>query len=147
VIFGDTGPTLSLWFNGDVALERRTLAVLDSALVHARAYDVASAPERWHLAGNRRAGDVIIVGELGYVVTRSTSDTLIDLGTHGWDPAERDMGGIFVAAGPQVRNVGVIPAFDNVNVFPFLAALLELRHAPPTDGDPRVLTPLLRSMR
>jgi hypothetical protein len=44
-----------------------------------------------------------------------------------------------------VRASGRIPAFENVHVFPFLAAMLGLQHVPRTDGDPRVLAPYLRA--
>jgi alkaline phosphatase D len=136
---------MSLWFGGDSVMQRRTLAALAQGLAHARAYAIAETPARWHLDGNRRAGDAIVVGDLGYIVTKSATDTLIDQGTHGWDPAEQEMQGIFFAAGPQVRHAGArIPPFDNVDVYPFLAGLLRLEHAPRTDGDPRVLGPYLR---
>jgi predicted AlkP superfamily pyrophosphatase or phosphodiesterase len=141
---GDIGPTMSLWFGGDSVLARRTLASLNARLTHAHAYARGETPERWHLAGNPRAGDVIVVADLGYVVAASASDRWLDRGSHGWDPENALMHGIFIAAGPQVRRAGVIPAFENVHVFPFLASLLGLTHAPATDADPRVLSPYLR---
>jgi hypothetical protein len=99
---------------------------------------------RWHVDGNRRAGDVIVVGALGYVIVKSPADPVIDIGNHGWDPGEEEMHGIFVAAGPQVKHAGTIPAFENVSVYSFLAALLQLEHVPPSDGDASVLHAMLR---
>ena len=145
VRLGDNGPTMSIWFGGDDALARRAVDALGTRLTHARAYVRGATPERWHLDGNPRGGDAIVVADLGYVVVKGATDRFLDTGTHGWDPSYPEMHGIFLAAGPQVRRAGRIPAFDNVHVFPFLAALLGLEHVPPTDGDMRVLAPYLRS--
>jgi hypothetical protein len=54
------------------------------------------------------------------------------------------MQGIFLAAGPNVRALGTIPSFENVNVYPFVAALLHLEHVPKVDGDISVLGGALR---
>jgi hypothetical protein len=145
VRLGDNGPTMSMWFDGDASLARRTLDALDRSLTHAKAYARGATPPSWHLDGNARGGDVIIAGELGYVLVKGASDVFLDVGTHGWDPSYPEMHGIVLAAGPHVRRAGRIPAFDNVHVFPFLAALLGLEHAPRTDGDARVLAPYLRT--
>jgi len=145
VRFGDNGPVMSIWLNGDAAFARRTLDVLEHALTHAHAYARGATPARWHLDGNPRGGDIVVAADLGYVLVRGATDHFGDVGTHGWDPAYQEMQGIFIAAGPQVRRAGRIPAFESVHVYPFLAALLGLEHAPRTDGDPRVLAPYLRS--
>jgi hypothetical protein len=144
VQMGDNGPVMSLWFGGDSALARRTLAVLEGGLSHARAYARGATPARWHIDGNVRGGDVLVVAEPGYIVARSAGDRVLDRGTHGWDSNDPLMHGIFVAAGPQIRASGTIPAFESVHIYPFLAALLRLQRAPQVDGDPAVLAPYLR---
>ena len=143
VQMGDNGPTMSLWFGGDSALARRALAAL-RGLPHARAFARADTPREWHLAANPRVGEVLVVADPGWVVAKGAGDRVLDLGNHGWDPADGAMHGIFIAAGPQVARAGSIPAFENVHVYPFLAALLRLERAPRGDGDPAVLAPYLR---
>ena len=54
---------------------------------------------------------------------------------------------VTVAAGPRIASAGVIPAFENVHVYPFLAALLRLERAPRGDADASVLAPYLRRGR
>ena len=147
VQMGDNGPTMSMWLGGDSALARRALDALNAGLAHARAYSPASAPARWHLAENPRAGDVLVVAEPGYVVAKSAADRVLDRGNHGWDPIDPAMHGIFIAAGPQIAARGTISAFENVHVYSFLTALLRLERAPAGDGDPRVLAPYLRAAR
>jgi predicted AlkP superfamily pyrophosphatase or phosphodiesterase len=135
----DNGPTMSLWFGGDAARVARARAALATALAHADVYGRNDIPARLHLAGNPRAGDLLLVAWPGNILQRRASDKAPALGAHGYDPAWEDMQGIFIAAGPNVRNAGVIPAFENVNVYPFIAALLRLQHVPVVDGSIDVL--------
>ena len=140
----DNGPTISLWFNGDTARLARARAVLDAGLAHAHAYLRADTPLRWHVRDNVRAGDLLAVADEGYILQWRATDKAPSTGAHGYDPALPDMQGIFLAAGPNVKPLGLIPAFENVNVYPFLAALLRLDRVPASDGDLRVLAGALR---
>ncbi len=56
-------------------------------------------------------------------------------GAHGFDPLDADMQAIFVARGPAIRPGVVLPAFDNVSVYPLLARLLDI---PPASNDGRL---------
>jgi predicted AlkP superfamily pyrophosphatase or phosphodiesterase len=130
----DNGPTMSLWFNGDSARVRRAHAVLDASMPHAHAYYRTETPERWRMRANPRIGDLLLVADEGWILLRRGSDKAPTAGAHGYDPALPDMQGIFLAAGPNVRRLGTIPAFENVDVYPFLAALLQLDGVPVVDG-------------
>jgi predicted AlkP superfamily pyrophosphatase or phosphodiesterase len=136
----DNGPTMSLWFAGrDAARIARARSVLAAALAHADVYTREEVPARLHLAGNARGGDLLLVGWPGNILLRRASDRYTSLGAHGFDPAWEDMHGIFIAAGPNVRAAGRIPRFENVNIYPFLAALLRLEKVPAVDGSLEVL--------
>ena len=140
----DNGPTMSIWFDGDSLRIRAARASFEKGLQHAHAFLRTETPERWHLRDNVRAGDVLIVADAGYFLQRRASDKPPNPGQHGYDPALPDMHGIFLAAGPGVRARGVIPAFENVNVYPFVAALLHLERVPRVDGELGVLRSVLR---
>lgn len=130
----DNGATMSLWFGADSVRLRHARAVLDTSLGgHARAYFRSETPERWRIRDNPRAGDLLLVADEGYVLQRRAMGRAPSRGAHGYDPALADMQGIFLAAGPNVRPLGVIAPFENVHVYPFLAALLKLT-APRVDG-------------
>ena len=144
ILASDNGPTMSLWFNGDAARLGRARTALAAELAHADVYRRDSIPARFHTAGNPRIGDLLLVAWPGMVLQRRLTDRAPTAGAHGFDPAWEDMWGIFVAAGPNVAPAGRIPAFENVNVYPFIAALLQLEHRPPIDGDARVLGGLVR---
>jgi len=52
------------------------------------------------------------------------------------------MHGLFVAAGPAVRRGVVVAPFENIHIYDFLCAILELTPAK-NDGDPAVTRPFL----
>jgi alkaline phosphatase D len=86
----------------------------------------------------------LVVAEEDYVLLRRSTDKITARGAHGYDPQVTDMQAIFLAAGPNVRPLGRIPAFENVNVYPFLAALLRLDRPPVVDGNASVLGSILK---
>ena len=130
----DNGPVMSLWLWGDTARIGTAHRVLARALGNADVYRRDEIPERMHLAGNPRAGDLLLVARPGWMLRRRGSDRPPEGGAHGHDPSFRDMHGIFIAAGPNVRRAGLVPSIDNVDVYGFIAALLKLDRVPKTDG-------------
>jgi predicted AlkP superfamily pyrophosphatase or phosphodiesterase len=147
----DNGPVLALWFNGDTARRERVYAALRDGLAadggRARAYRRAETPARWAVRGEPRAGDVLVVADSGFFPypRAAPAGYVPSPGDHGWDPeVVRSLDAVFVAAGPGVRAAGTVAAFENVHVYPFLAALLGVRPAPDVDGDARVLKGVLR---
>jgi alkaline phosphatase D len=136
------GEVGSLWFDDSTRMEASYKA-LSRGLRHARVYRRSELPARWHVDGNPRIGDLVIVPELGYTV-RERRGRAPAGGGHGYPPEHAEMRGIFLAAGARVRPAGVIPAFENVHIYPFLAALLRLEPAPGIDGRLEVLSPTIR---
>ncbi|WP_235364669.1 alkaline phosphatase family protein [Sphingomonas sp. ERG5] len=51
-------------------------------------------------------------------------------GNHGYDPVDPTMAALFVANGPAFRHGLMIPAFDNINVYPMLARVLGVKGEP-----------------
>lgn len=142
ILFGDNGPAMSLWFGGDSARMLRAHAALTTT--NSTAYLRREAPARWHLGDNLRMGDLLVTGQAGYTLKWRPSDPAPSIGSHGYDPALPDMLGIFLAAGPGIRRGTRIPAFENVQLYAFLAALLRLERLPPVDGPLGVLRAALR---
>ncbi len=103
-------------------------------------------PERWHYGTHPRIPPIVCLMDEGW-------DALYpgwqakrrpgDRGSHGFDPALPSMRATFVAHGPAFRAGTVLPAFDNVDVYPLLAHLLRLPPAA-NDGDLAPLRPALR---
>lgn len=116
------------------AAERRLLGA------HAR-YDCwrkAELPPRWHYGRHRRVPAIVCQMHEGWdaLPRARLARRAVDAarGSHGFDPALVSMRALFVARGPAFRRGVVIPAFDNVDVYPLLARLVGVAAAE-NDGD------------
>jgi predicted AlkP superfamily pyrophosphatase or phosphodiesterase len=99
-------------------------------------------PEHLHYGRNPRVAAIICVAEIGWTILSGTPPYPVKGGAHGYDPAHADMHALFMAFGPSIRPTETLPLFDNVDVYPLLAALTGI--APlPSDGKPATLAPLL----
>lgn len=136
--FAEFGPVSNLFVNGGAARARGVRDEINRKLRHGRAYLRLEVPRRLHFNTDPRIGDVVVIMEEPYelVLPRDPGAGPPKPGQHGWDPSSPAMHGIFLAAGPGVRKGAVVPAFENVQVYPLLGELLGLRSLPRADGLP-----------
>jgi predicted AlkP superfamily pyrophosphatase or phosphodiesterase len=127
--------------------QRYAYATLLQPHAHMQCWRRTEIPARFHYGTNPRIPPIVCLAEPGWVIT--TSKWLADRashfsrGEHGYDNALPDMGALFVANGPAFRHGARVPAFDNVDVYPLLAHLLQIRPAR-NDGNPQTMRGLLR---
>ena len=118
-------------------------AQLDAGMPNAEVYRSHEAPERLHLNGHPRFGDLVVVPEEGYTVgigpRRGSSR-----GMHGWDPRFRSMHGNFLVKGPGIDPGTRLPRLEGVDIYPFMARVLGLEPAEGIEGDPGALAALPR---
>jgi predicted AlkP superfamily pyrophosphatase or phosphodiesterase len=117
-------------------------------LPHAKAYQPAELPPRFHITANPRNPPVWIVPEEGgEIYFRARFDSYhgkMNPGEHGYDNALASMRGILIANGPAFRSDGaVIEPVENIYVYNALCAASKLTPAP-NDGDDRLVRALLR---
>ena len=137
------GPELMLWL--DEAAADSLDAILDASLPPSvRSYTRDELPARWHTGTNPRTPPLTLVAERPALVGLPRHFERGWGGVHGYAPEDPTMGGIFLAAGPQIAARGRIAAFENVHIYPFLTTLLGLRPNPDIDGEAAVLAPILR---
>ncbi|HSH45657.1 MAG TPA: alkaline phosphatase family protein, partial [Longimicrobiales bacterium] len=134
-----------LYFDGDETRLFDIYETLRDRLEHATVHFPEELPARWHYGESRRVGELVVVGDEGWMVASREGRPWNGGGMHGWDPAQPAMHGIFLAAGPSVRPGPQLEAFENVHVYPFAAALAGLEPAPGIDGDLAVLAEHLRA--
>jgi predicted AlkP superfamily pyrophosphatase or phosphodiesterase len=115
----------------------------------AKDYDVYLAthmPGRWHYNKKEdrynRTGDIILVAHAPKVFKLSPRS--LPVATHGFDPANPLMRATFYAWGPAFRANLKIQGFENINVYPLIAAILQLKITDPIDGKLIVLKPILK---
>ncbi len=136
---------------GLLAPKRGRTASLERALAKAHPHlHVArkeKTPASFHFRTHRRIPGLVIWADLGWAIFRTAADrdaTRRDFpgGAHGYDPAEHDMQGLFVASGPSFKKGLKTPPLDNVDVYPLLAHLLGIPAAP-NDGNPESTAAML----
>jgi alkaline phosphatase D len=113
-----------------------------------KVYRRADLPASLHFDTNPREGDPVIVPNGPFTIRAQSSTVEGDPnkphGAHGFNPRTMpEMKAIFFAFGPDVRSGVQLKPFENVNIYPFLAAILGLI-PPDVDGSLDVLRPALK---
>ncbi|KAI7856861.1 alkaline-phosphatase-like protein [Circinella umbellata] len=108
---------------------------------HFQVYLRENVPERFHYSKNERIAPIVAIPDVGYSII-SHKDYKIDSGLdyrprgiHGYDNLAPEMRAIFMARGPKIEMMypqagTVVSPFFNVEVYGFLARLLNLNEAP-----------------
>jgi arylsulfatase A-like enzyme len=141
----DPGPNVNLHVQGGVARARVLRDSINRRMRHGRAYLRGEIPARLHYSADPRIGDLVVIMEDHFTIGRADRPPREGSGMHGWDPANLSMHAIFVASGPGIPSGRTIPAFPNVDVYPYIAELLGLRAASNIDGHSGRLRTLIRS--
>lgn len=112
---------------------------------HMQCWSKRDIPARFQFGRNPRVGKIFCLAESGWEVMQGKPSWLGNLGDHGFDNQDPNMTALFVASGPAIRAGAPVPAgFDNIDVYPLLAALIGV--APlPSDGNAETLRPILRT--
>ena len=123
-------------------------AALAAALLkpqeHMQCWRKGEMPARFHYGQNARVPQFICSADVGwFIVPGAEPDRFPKGGTHGYDNFAPDMQAVFIAAGPAFKQGVVLPAFDNVNVYPLLMKLINIP-ALPSDGS---LAPVAAGLR
>lgn len=110
---------------------------------HMQCWRKQDIPARLAYGRNPRVAGFLCLAEPGWnIVFGDDAINKLKGGNHGYDNAVPEMAAIFIATGPAFRRGVVLPAFDNVDVYPLVMRLLNL--APlPSDGDIAPLLPAL----
>lgn len=123
-------------------------AVLATALLqphpHMQCWRKGNIPAALHYGQNPRVPAFVCLAEPGWMIWGMPPQTPVKLGgMHGYDPAAPEMAATFVAIGPAFKSGAVVPAFDNVDVYPLLMRLIGVKPLP-SDGTPKTLAKTLR---
>lgn len=107
------------------------------SLQHGKAYLKADIPAHLHFNNSDRIAPIFIIADLGYLITISDVwahyPALLTGGSHGWDPINSNMTGIFLAQGSSFQASTTVKEFQNVEVYNLLAKVLGIT-PPPNNG-------------
>lgn len=99
---------------------------------HLKVWKSDNLPKRLHYGKNKRIGDIVILAENRWSISRKKDD-IPSGGTHGYDNKNKDMQGIFYAIGPAFKKNYTISTFENIHLYPLMAEILKLKPLK-TDG-------------
>ncbi len=120
---------------------------LKSAAKDYEVYLATNLPARWHYSKKddryNRIGDIILVSYPPKVF--NLNGRHLNPATHGFDPALPVMHATFYAWGPAFKSKMKIKGFENVNIYPLITRILQLKNTDPVDGHIKVLKPILKS--
>jgi predicted AlkP superfamily pyrophosphatase or phosphodiesterase len=139
VRIGFSGPMASLHTIEGGPSAQQIKDRINARLRHGRAYLREELPGRLHFTGTPRAGDVVVIMDESWTLAANPPPigaVRERWGNHGWDPAAQSMRALFMITGPEVRRGLVVPAVENVDVYPLMTELLGLRPADGIDGTP-----------
>jgi predicted AlkP superfamily pyrophosphatase or phosphodiesterase len=141
----DWTPVLAVWPRVEDVDE--VYGRLAGAHPHLSVYRKEEIPERLHYRDSPRVAPIIALADEGW---RVTSRAYLELkggrlaaGDHGYDHELEDMGALFLAAGPGLRQGQVVPPLSNIHIYELMCHLLDLDPAP-NDGSLAAVRHLLR---
>ena len=144
VRISDWSPVLMLSAGKD---SEATIAKLRKA-PHLKVYRKGELPARLHFAASERIPQIIAIADPGWMITtrkRLAERKRPQHGEHGYDNADKDTWGIFIARGPAFRSGKRIRPFANIHIYSALCSILGL-HPAPNDGSLSVLSGVLRAL-
>ena len=110
---------------------------------HMQVYTKNTMPDQFHYNNSKRIFDLVCVADSSWSIYWK-SDDYSNGGTHGYDPANKDMHAIFYASGPAFRKNSIQPTFQNIHLYSLFAQILGLKPAK-TDGDLSEIRKMLKS--
>jgi len=142
-----TGPYAGLHPLADVDPRQLLAGIRAKAPPQLHAYLREEVPEKLHYRDNPRIAPIVLIADLHWNIESKTGwpnrRANYHHGTHGWDPTTTEMGALFIANGPALRRGVKIPAFENIQVYNLLCALLGVQPAA-NDGDDRLAKAAVR---
>ncbi|MDE2156448.1 MAG: alkaline phosphatase family protein [Xanthomonadaceae bacterium] len=126
-------------------------AELEAALLrphaHMTCWKKSRIPARLHYGHNPRVPPLVCSAQVGWLITSRRIAMLHHdrpiHGEHGYDNAAPQMRALFLAHGPAFRRHAVVPEFPNVDVYPLMAHLLDIKPQP-NDGSYDQVRDMLR---
>ena len=137
-----------LFYISNHSLRNKTYNQLKK-IPHFDVYKRENVPHRYSYNMPPRIGDIVLTVHSPYYMKMSrpfVGSQEKSGGTHGYDPfRNKNMQGIFYARGPQIRDKGIISAFQNIHVYPFIMDILGLKVKNKIDGKREVLASYLKN--
>ncbi len=113
---------------------------------HIKVWKPDEVPLYLNYGSNPRVGDLIVVADSAWSITRNQPAKPFTGGTHGYDITDKDIHAIFYAVGPAFKQNYIQPAFQNIHIYSLLAFLLGIKPAE-TDGNLQKVINMLKPVK
>ena len=144
-----SGPYALLYGDNKINLQKvvKDLNKVD----HIKAYLKKDIPERFHFKNHYRIKDILVLADEGWYIqnqaigSNSKAGQYIPKGgTHGYDNQLKSMHALFIASGPSFVSGKQIDPFENVNIYPLICEILNIKPHPDIDGNINNISHILK---
>lgn len=146
----DNGAILDIHPNTGVSIDA-ILEELKPKEHHFKVYTTENTPGFEYSPQNKDWGKIQIIPDYGYYFSKTQriedmkNGGIKAVGVHGYDPKQKDMHGIFYANGPAFKSGFVIPSTQNINIYPLMCDILDLKVPSDVDGNLETIQSVLNS--
>ena len=99
-----------------------------NALEGITAWDKADVPEHLHYGTHENIAPIVVVADSAWSISVSEPGAYVG-GTHGYDPTNKDMHGIFYAFGPSFKKGHTQATFENIHIYELMCSLIGIAPA------------------
>ena len=120
---------------------------------HFKVYKTENTPGFEYTPKNKDWGTIQIIPDFGYYFSSKTAilsklkNPSKTSGVHGYDPKQKDMHGIFYANGPAFKKNYTTPALRNIDIYPLICKILDLKIPSNIDGDFNKIKTILKTQK
>lgn len=100
-----------------------------SEIEHILCWKTEDIPERFHYGKNYRTLDILVLADSSYSIVFNEGDLGNLKGNHGYDNNNLDMHAIFYAIGTDFKSDFIQPTFNNIDIYPLIAEILNIQPA------------------
>ena len=115
------------------------------------AYLKKDIPDRYHFKNHYRIKDILVLADEGWYIyekkiniNSSSNNSKVLKGTHGYDNQLQSMKALFIAKGPSFKNNITIDSFENINIYPLITHILNIKPNMKIDGNLKNINHILK---
>ena len=110
-------------------------------------YKKEQIPNDWHFNNHYRIKDLLIVAKEGWTILEKEQNitTYFSKGNHGYDNKLKSMNAIFFATGPYFKKNYIAPIINNIDIYPLIAYILNIKPYDKIDGDIKNIKNILKN--
>ncbi len=100
-------------------------------------YKKEDIPEKWHFKKHYRIKEILVVAKEGWTLLKDNlegSYYFYSKAAHGYDNDLQSMQAIFFAQGPAFKKNYTITSINNIDIYPLIAKILNIKPHPGIDG-------------